>query len=109
MFVQGGLTFSNFPKHPLIYSDSHWGDWSFVLRIKSPKSPVATGLVPNRRLFRKMHYQTRSGETFLSSDYNVLRSTVIVLNNFIQYSHCQSVQAFRLTPYLIKALTTNHI
>ena len=24
MFVQGGLTFSNFAKHPLIYSDPHF-------------------------------------------------------------------------------------
>jgi len=37
---------------------------------------------------------------------NVLRSTVIALNNFIQYSHWQVVQPFRLTPLLIKAFTT---
>jgi len=42
----------------------------------------------------------------LSSDYNVLRSTVIAMNNFIQYSHCQAVQPFRLTLLLIKVLTT---
>jgi len=42
----------------------------------------------------------------LSSDYNVLRSAVIVLNNSIQYSHCQVVQPFRLTHLLIKALHT---
>ena len=42
----------------------------------------------------------------LSSDYNVLRSIVIVMNNFIQYTHCQAVQPFRLTLFLIKALTT---
>ena len=42
----------------------------------------------------------------LSSDYNVLRSTVIAMNNFIQCSHCQSVHPFRLTLFLIKALTT---
>ena len=41
----------------------------------------------------------------LSSDYNLLCSTVIVLNNFIQYSHCQVVQLFRWTPLLTKALT----
>jgi len=31
---------------------------------------------------------------------------VIGLNNFIQYSHCQVVQLFRLTPLLVKAFTT---
>jgi len=45
----------------------------------------------------------------LSSDYKALRSTVIVLNNFIQYRHWQVVQLFRLTLFLIKALITNHI
>jgi len=29
----------------------------------------------------------------LSSDYNVLRSTVLAMNNFIQLSYCQSVVA----------------
>ena len=42
----------------------------------------------------------------LSSDYNVLRSTVIAMKNFIQYTHCQAVQPFRLTLFLIKALST---
>jgi len=42
----------------------------------------------------------------LNSDYNVLRSTVIVMNNFIQCSHCEAVQPFRLTLFLIKALIT---
>ena len=42
----------------------------------------------------------------LSNDYNVSRSTVIAINNFIQYSHCQAVQPFRLTLFLIKGLTT---
>ena len=32
-----------------------------------------------------------------ASDYNVLLSKVIALNNFIQYSHCQVVQLFPLT------------
>ena len=41
----------------------------------------------------------------LSSDYYVLRSTVIALNNFIQYKYCQVVQPFG-SPLLIKALTT---
>jgi len=41
----------------------------------------------------------------LSSDY-VLRSTVIAMNNFIQYTHSQGVQPFRLTLFLIKVLTT---
>jgi len=43
----------------------------------------------------------------LSSDYNVVRSTVIALNNFIQYSHCEVVQTFLLTPFLTKAFTTS--
>jgi len=42
----------------------------------------------------------------LNSDYNVVRSTVIAMNNFIQCTHCQAVQPFRLTHFLIKALTT---
>jgi len=42
----------------------------------------------------------------LSSDYNVLRSTVIAMNKFIQYTHYQAVQPFRLTHFLITALTT---
>jgi len=42
----------------------------------------------------------------LNTDYNVLRSTVIALIKFIQYSHCQAVQPFLLTPFLTKALTT---
>jgi len=42
----------------------------------------------------------------LSSDYNVLSSTVITLNNFTQHSHCQAVKPFRLMPFLIRALTT---
>jgi len=42
----------------------------------------------------------------LSSDYKVLRSTVIALSNFIQYSHCEVVQSFLLTPFLTKAFTT---
>ena len=53
--------------------------------------------------------RNRPGEAFLmfSSDYNVLRSTAIGLNNFIQYSRCQAVPLFRLTPFLIKAFTTS--
>jgi len=43
---------------------------------------------------------------FSSTDYIVLRSTAIGLNNFIQYSRCVVVQLFRLTPLLIKAFTT---
>ena len=38
------------------------------------------------------------GETqafWMLSDYIVLRSTVITLQNFIQYSHCHVVQLFR--------------
>jgi len=57
-----------------------------------------------------MHYQTQPGGTsaflMLSIDYNVLSSTVIALNNFIQYSHCQVVQLFPLTSFLIKAFIT---
>jgi len=43
---------------------------------------------------------------FSSTDYNVLRSTVFGLDNFIQYSHRKDVQVFRLTPLSIKALNT---
>jgi len=42
----------------------------------------------------------------LSSDYNVLRLTVIALKNFIQCSHCQVAQLFRLASLLTKAITT---
>jgi len=67
-------------------------------------------MVTNRRLFRKFYYQTMPGGTYafwmLRSDYNVLRSTAIALNNFIQYSHCQVVQPFRFTRFLIKAFNT---
>jgi len=41
-----------------------------------------------------------------SSDYNVLRLTVIAMNNFIQYTHCQAAQSFRLTLFLKKVFTT---
>jgi len=41
-----------------------------------------------------------------SNDYNILRSAVIGLKNFIQYNHCQVVQLFGLTPFSIKAFTT---
>jgi len=67
-------------------------------------------MVTSRRLFRKLFYQTMLGGTYafrmLGSDYNVLRSMAIALNNFIQYSHCQVVQPFRLPHFLIKALNT---
>jgi len=43
----------------------------------------------------------------LSSDYNVLRSTVVAMNNFIQCSLCQAAQPFPLTLFLIKVLTTS--
>jgi len=50
------------------------------------------------------------GETsaflMLSSDYKVLRSTVSALNNFIQYSHWQIEQLFRLASLLLKAFAT---
>ena len=41
----------------------------------------------------------------LCSDCNVWRSTVIALNNFIYYSHCQVVPLFQLKSLLIKAFT----
>jgi len=59
----------------------------------SPPNPgvLATGLVTNRHLFRKLYYQTTPGGTYafllLRSDYNILRSTVIALNKFVQYTH----------------------
>jgi len=39
----------------------------------------------------------------LKSDYSVLSSTIIALNNFIRYSYCEVLQLFRLTSLLIKA------
>jgi len=42
----------------------------------------------------------------LSRDYNVLRSTVIAINYFIQCSHFQAVQPFRLT---LHSVNHNHI
>jgi len=69
---------------------------------KTTKVPVVMGLITNRRLFR-LCYQTIPGriEAFwmLNSDCNVLRLTIIALNNFIQYSHCQVVPPFRSTPF----------
>ena len=57
-----------------------------------------------------MHYQTPPGGTsaflMLSTDYNVLSSRLIALNNFIQCSHCQVVQLFRITSFLLKAFIT---
>jgi len=91
----------------LVFHFSHWGDWSFVCGAKPTKAPVAPGLVTNSRLFRKLHYQTMPGRTLLSSDCKVLRSTVIALNNVIQYSHCLIVEPFRLTPFLIKVSYLN--
>ena len=41
-----------------------------------------------------------------SSDYNVLHSMEIVLNNFIQYSPCPDAQLLRQKFLLIRALTT---
>ena len=38
--------------------------------------------------------------------HNVLKSKVIALDNFTQYSHCQVVQMLRLKFLLIKAFTT---
>jgi len=77
---------------------------------KPIKVPVATGLVTNRCLFRKLYYQSMPAGTkafcMLSSDYNVLSSTVIATNNFIQCTHCQAEQPIRLTLFSIKALTT---
>ena len=43
-----------------------------------------------------------------NAGYNLSRSAVIGLKNFIQYNHCQAVQLFRLTPFLIEAFTTSH-
>jgi len=37
------LTFSNFAKHSLIYSDSHWGDWSLVWGDMATKTPLGDG------------------------------------------------------------------
>jgi len=54
--------------------------------------------------------QTQHGVTSTllmpSSDYSVLSSTVIALNNFNQY--CQVVQLFRLTSLIKKSLHHDH-
>jgi len=56
--------------------------------VKPTIDPVAMRLITNRRLFLKPCYQTMPGGTLafsmLSSDYNVLRSMIIALNNFIR-------------------------
>jgi len=41
-----------------------------------------------------------------SSDYNVVSSTAIAQNNFVQHSHFQVVELFLLTSLIIKAFTT---
>ena len=68
-----------------------------------------TAFVTNRRLFRKLHHQTLPRRTsvflLLNSGYHVSVLKVIALNRFIQYSHCQVVQLFRLT-FLSKTFTT---
>ena len=63
---------------------------------------MATGLVSNGRLFRKLLRNHAKWDviglvSILSGDYNFLPSTVSELNNFVQYSHCQVVQLFWLT------------
>jgi len=45
----------------------------------------------------------------LSSDYNVLRSTVIAMNNFIQCSHCQAVTTISFHALFNKHVNHNHI
>jgi len=67
---------------------------------KPTKDPVATGLVTNRRLFQKLYDQTIPAVTYRPSgcltvitSYNVLRSTVIAMNNFVQCNYCQAAVA----------------
>jgi len=52
-------------KNPLIYSASYFNFGGFVafLGVKPTKAPVPTGLVTNRRLFRKLYYQTMPAVT----------------------------------------------
>jgi len=96
----------------LIYSVSYWQGLELCLEGYAHQIPPwrRDCMVTNRCLFRKLYYQTMPGGTFafwmLSSDYNVLRSTATALNNFIQYSHCQVVQPFQFTHFLIKAFNT---
>jgi len=85
----------------MIYSVSYFnfGRFTAFWGAEPTKAPVATGLITNRRLFRKLYYQTMPAGTLgfwmLSIDYNVLRWTVVAMNNFIQCIHCQAVQPFR--------------
>ena len=108
-FVQGGLTSSNFAKHTLIYSVSHF---TLELCLWS-KAPCGDGTGYQQPFISKaITKPCQVGhKSFgpLSSYYKVLRSTVIALNKFIQYRHWQVIQPFRLTPFLIRALITNHI
>jgi len=55
----GGTDILKFDKNPLIYSVSYFNFGVLVacLGSKPTKDPVATGLVTNRRLFRKLYYQ----------------------------------------------------
>jgi len=55
-----GLTFSNLTKNPLVYGVSYFnfGGLGACWGAKPTKAPVVTGLVTNRRLFRKLYYQT---------------------------------------------------
>ena len=56
----GGTDIPNLTKNPLTYSVSYFnfGGLVFFEGSKPTKTPVATGLVTNRRLFRKLYYQT---------------------------------------------------
>jgi len=92
------MTSQNLTKNPLFCGASRFNLGrlrAFLGADKPTKDAVATERVTNKRLFRKLYFQTMPGKTkaflILSSDYNVLRSTAVVLNNFIQYSHCQVV------------------
>jgi len=66
--------------------------------------------VTNKRLFRKLNYQTPPGGAsafiLLSSNYKVLNMRIIALNNVIQYSHCHVVQLFRLTSFSLNTFIT---
>jgi len=61
----GGLTFYNLTKNLLVYSVSYFNFWGLVAfwGAKPTKAPVATGLITNGYLFRKLYYQTMPAGT----------------------------------------------
>jgi len=89
------ITFSIFSAFFTKYGPGIFRQIFFPVCFQLPVSYI--NFVTNRRLIRKLSHQTllRSRRTsdflLLRSDNNVLIVTEIVLNNLVQYSHCQVV------------------